>query len=290
MILTVIPTSIGGNSSSRGIFTNGSFESGTTGWTYSEYDTFGYGSGGTDTSWKTHGSYSYHLYIKPNSVTYIGEYFRIEQKVDLTGINAVVMDIKTGRLYLDYPSSSSWEYNYQVRIYIDKDIVWNTNNPKGSCPDEYKEFLGVVVDVSGYSGTHSFAFEMYETQKGTNMFGYTFEAWIDNIREVMPADVTVKPANLHFNSNAKYLNVRITDFPANPECSPVDIDGSTVKVEGFGTIVKFDKNVDSKYMGKVDRQIIMDAIGSPGDQIEIGVSGQLNDGTAFYGTCMVKAS
>ncbi len=290
MILTVIPTSIGSNSSSRGVFTNGGFESGTTGWTYSEKDTYGYYNGGTDTSWKTEGTNSYHLYVKPNSVTNIGEYCRIDQTVDLTGVGAIIMDIKTGRLYLDNPSSTTWEYNYQVRIYIDNTIVWSTTNSFGNCPDEYKTFLGANIDVSGYSGSCKFAFEMYETQKGTNMFGYTFEAWIDNIREAMPADVTVKPSNLHFNSNAKYLNVRVTDFPANPEKSPVDIAGSTVKVLDFGTILKFDKNVDSKYMGKVDRQIIMDAIGTPGDQIEIRVTGQLNDGSAFYGSCMVKAS
>ncbi len=290
MILTAIPSSIGGNSSSRGIFTNGSFESGTTGWTYSEKDTYGYYGGGTDTSWSTEGTNSYQLLVKPNSVTNIGEYCRIDQTVDLTGVGVIIMDIKTGQLYLNNPSSSSWEYNYQVRVYIDNDIVWKTTNSMGNCPDEYKTFLGVNIDVSGYSGSCKFAFEMYETQKGTNMFGYSFQAWADNIRVVMPADVTVKPSNLHFNSNAKYLNVRITDFPANPEETPVDIDGSTVKVEGFGTIVKFDKNVDSKFMGKVDRQIIMDAIGTPNNSYELGVSGELNDGTAFYGTCIVKAS
>ena len=200
------------------------------------------------------------------------------------------MDIKTGQLYLFVSNSPTWEYNYQIRIYIDNDVVWKTTNSWNNCPDEYKTFNGVNIDVSGYSGTCKFAYEMYETEKGTNKGGYTFEAWIDNIREVMPADVTVKPSNLHFNSNAKYLNVRITDFPANPEETPVDIDGSTVKVEGFGTIVKFDKNVDSKYMGKVDRQIIMDAIGAPNDSYELGVSGELNDGTSFYGSCIVKAS
>jgi hypothetical protein len=106
----------------------------------------------------------------------------------------------------------------------------------------------------------------------------------------LEATVEVKPSNLHFNSNAKFLNVRITGFPDDPTKSAVDIDGSTVSVMGFGTIVKYDKNVDSKYMGKVDRQIIMDAIGSPGQQIELKVTGQLNDGTSFTGTCYVKAS
>jgi hypothetical protein len=106
----------------------------------------------------------------------------------------------------------------------------------------------------------------------------------------LEAKVEVKPSNLHFNSNAKYLNVRITDFPDDPDKSPVDIDGSTVTVQGFGTIPKYDKNVDSKYMGKVDRQIILDAIGTPGEQIELSIRGNLYDGTPFSGKCYVRAS
>ncbi len=106
----------------------------------------------------------------------------------------------------------------------------------------------------------------------------------------IPAEVQVKPSNLHFNSNAKYLNVRVLDFPEDPDKSPVDIDGETVKVENVGTFLKFNKNVDSKFMGKVDRQIIMDAIGTPGNQIELEVSGKLNDGTGFSGIVYVKAS
>jgi len=125
---------------------------------------------------------------------------------------------------------------------------------------------------------------------GTQASNPVIYEWYVYEGDSLEAAVQVKPSNLHFNSNAKYLNVRITDFPDDPDKSPVDIDGSTVTVEGFGTIVKFDKNVDSKYMGKVDRQIIMDAIGTPGDQIELSVSGKLNDGTGFFGTCYVKAS
>lgn len=106
----------------------------------------------------------------------------------------------------------------------------------------------------------------------------------------IPAEVQVKPSNLHFNSNAKYLNVRVLDFPENPELSPVDIDGETVEVKNIGTILKFNKNVDSKFMGKVDRQVVMDAIGAPGNQIELTVEGELYDGTGFSGTVYVRAS
>ena len=86
-----------------------------------------------------------------------------------------------------------------------------------------------------------------------------------------------------------WVSFKVTGFPDNPEYTPRDVDGSTCAVQGVGANLKFGTWNDNKYIGKADRLAVEDAVGSPGAEVEVGVSGKLNDGTAFDGIAIIKA-
>jgi hypothetical protein len=105
----------------------------------------------------------------------------------------------------------------------------------------------------------------------------------------IPADVRLEPQSLNLDSNGNWMNVKVEGFPDNPEYTPMDVDGNTVKVAGADTNLKFGTWNDNKYIGKVDRLAVEDSIGTPGEEIEVSITGNLNDGTAFEGTAIIKA-
>jgi hypothetical protein len=305
MVLSIIPGSIGGNARSNGAFINPSYEMGTTGWTFGRWTdwtpTLSYWNGGLDSSWSTDGRYSYHLWCRPNSVTHArpaaghpADHAWIEQNVDLTGVDTITCDIKTGRLYLRYQWGPRWDYNFQVLICLDSwsNVLWATQKISGApSPDEHQTFLDVEVDVSAYNGVHKFIFELRETDNGTNMFGYQFDTWIDNIRTEggIAADVDLEPTSLNLDSKGNYVQFKIEGFPDDPNYTPRDVDPTTVKVEGVDADLKYGTFNNNRYIGKADRLLVEDAIGAPGEEVEVGISGALNDGTGFVGKATIKA-
>ena len=94
---------------------------------------------------------------------------------------------------------------------------------------------------------------------------------------------------MNLESNGNCVNVKIENFPENPEYSPLDVDGSTVAVAGTGVDLKFGTWNENRWIGKCDRLAVEDSIGAPGDEVEISVTGALNDGTAFLSTAVIKA-
>ncbi len=82
---------------------------------------------------------------------------------------------------------------------------------------------------------------------------------------------------------------KVEGFPDNSEHSPLNVDGTTLEVAGISADPKFNAYNENKYIGKVDRLAIEDAIGASGNEVEIGVSGNLNDGTGFSGIATIKA-
>jgi hypothetical protein len=105
----------------------------------------------------------------------------------------------------------------------------------------------------------------------------------------IPADVRLEPQSLNLDSNGNYVQFKVEGFPENPEYGPMDVDVSSVIVGGVGADLKYGTMNDNHAIGKCDRLLVEDAIGTPGDEVEVDVSGKLNDGTAFVGTAVIKA-
>lgn len=105
----------------------------------------------------------------------------------------------------------------------------------------------------------------------------------------IPATAEVEPKSLNLESMGNWMSFRITGFPDNPEYTPLDVDGTTCGVHGVGAELKFGTWNNNKYIGKADRLLIEDAIGAPGDEVELEVRGNLNDGTSLKGIATIRA-
>ena len=105
----------------------------------------------------------------------------------------------------------------------------------------------------------------------------------------IPADVKLEPQSLNLDSMGNYVSVKVEGFPDNPEYTPRDVDGSSCNVGGVGVDLKFGTWNNNRWIGKADRLLVEDAIGTPGDEVEVDISGKLNDGTGFTGKAVIKA-
>jgi hypothetical protein len=105
----------------------------------------------------------------------------------------------------------------------------------------------------------------------------------------IPADVRLEPQSLNLDSNGNFVSFKIEGFPENPEYGPMDVNVGSVMVENIGAEAKYGTTNNNHAIGKCDRLLLEDAIGAPGDDVEVGVSGTLNDNTAFVGTAVIKA-
>jgi hypothetical protein len=103
------------------------------------------------------------------------------------------------------------------------------------------------------------------------------------------ADVEFNPQALNLESNGNWIQFKVYGFPENPEYAHTDVDPTTCYVLGVGADLKFATYSDDAYIGKADRLLVEDAIGSPGAAVEIEVGGSLKDGTDFIGLTTIKA-
>lgn len=127
--------------------------------------------------------------------------------------------------------------------------------------------------VSGWYSRSYWDYFMYDTDPVTGI----------------PADVRIEPQTLNLDSMGNYVQVKVEGFPDNPEYSPLDVDETSVVVAGVGADLKFSTFNNNRFIGKADRLLVEDAIGAPGNEIEVDVKGKLNDGTAFIGKATIKA-
>jgi hypothetical protein len=131
-------------------------------------------------------------------------------------------------------------------------------------------------------------------QFGSTNRGNMVVPWTQNVAtwflgSGIPADVRMEPQSLNLDSNGNYVQFKVEGFPDNPEYGSMDVDGSTCAVAGVNADLKFGTYNDNKYIGKADRLLVEDAIGSPGEETEVQITGQLSDGTGFVGTAIIKA-
>ena len=108
-------------------------------------------------------------------------------------------------------------------------------------------------------------------------------------RELGSQEITIEPRTLNLDSKGNSVNIKIEGFTDNPNYSPLDIDTSTVKIENIECNLKYGTYNKDKYITKADRLALEDAIGAPGESIELEVSGYFYDGTPFKGTDTIKA-
>jgi hypothetical protein len=105
----------------------------------------------------------------------------------------------------------------------------------------------------------------------------------------IPAEVVMEPQSLNLDSNGNYVQFKVEGFPENPEHSPLDVDVSSCVVEGVGADLKFGTNNKNHAIGKADRLMVEDAIGAPGQEVEVNIKGKLTTGKSFKGTAIIKA-
>lgn len=147
---------------------------------------------------------------------------------------------------------------------------------------------GPIMDAdydSGLSRLYGWSFSAFS---GSAHNGYGVVTKFD-IGGGIPADVRMEPQSLNLESNGNWVNFKVENFPDNPEYSPLDVDPSQCTVGGAGADLKFATFNNNRYIGKADRLLVEDAIGSPGDEVEVDINGKLNDGTGFLGKAVIKA-
>ncbi|MCK5559082.1 MAG: hypothetical protein KAJ51_00750 [Thermoplasmata archaeon] len=103
------------------------------------------------------------------------------------------------------------------------------------------------------------------------------------------ATVDVDPDTLNLDSMGNWVTLRVLDFPENPEYEPSQVIDGTVILDNIGSDANGPSGPeDEYYMCKVDRLALEDAIGAPGDSIELEAEGDVAD-TSFKGTCEIRA-
>lgn len=127
----------------------------------------------------------------------------------------------------------------------------------------------------------------YPGQQSSNPCVY--EWYVYEGESGIPADVRLEPQSLNLDSNGNWVSLKVLGFPDNPEYSPLDVDGSSCTVGGVGAELKFGTWNDNKYIGKADRLLVEDSIGTPGNDVEVEVTGRLSDGTGFMGNAVINA-
>jgi hypothetical protein len=104
----------------------------------------------------------------------------------------------------------------------------------------------------------------------------------------IPAIVSMEPGSLNLDSNGNWVSFKVDSFPENPEYGPLDVDPTSCAVAGVGADLKFGTANNNHFIGKADRLMVEDAIGAPGEDVEVEISGKAA-GKSFKGTAIIKA-
>ena len=153
-------------------------------------------------------------------------------------------------------------------------------------------FIGgdIIVDRASDSGLtrlYSGSTGFYSTT-GSVGSNYGVNTKFDLEDSGIPADVIMNPQSLNLESNGNYVQFKVNYFPDNPEYDSNDVDPDTCMVAGVNADLKFVTYSENKYIGKADRLLVEDAIGAPGQEVEVEIKGALMDGTQFNGMAIIK--
>jgi hypothetical protein len=155
-------------------------------------------------------------------------------------------------------------------------------------PPYYSPGGGLAAGLDLEEEWHTdFATFLYMSQSNTPSPG-DFVKIFEGPEKGIPADVRIEPQSVNPDRQGNYMNVKVENFPENPEYGPCDIDGSTCKVSGIDCEVKWGTCNANRWIGKVDSELVCDLIPGPGDTCEFTVTGKIVGGPAFKGTCENK--
>jgi hypothetical protein len=198
--------------------------------------------------------YGYAIDVGPSGTAYVAGYAAYNS-VDYSDM-IVLAYTSTGSLKWDWwydgYSTSSSDYDYGRGIYVDAQEN---------------------IAATGYGYGESSNYDMIVA-----MFGSGIEA-----------TCIMDPQSLNLDSNGNWISFKVEGFPENPEYSPNDVDPATCSVGGIDADLKFGTHNNNHFIGKADRLLVEDAIGAPGEEVEVDVGGSLYDGTNFMGTATIKA-
>lgn len=235
---------------------------------------FGAGSGGS-------GRYNYYTYRVTNPTHPVNTDPNVLPSTWTSNFNNLIsyspsFIVNNGKEIVDTPQLPS-SYNMEV-------IVWEpAQDPRypGGPYDNYGKTVYVRTSYIDSFGS---------TNRGNMItpFEQNVATWFLGPGGI-PADVRLEPQSLNLDSNGNWVSLKVLGFPDNPEYTPRDVDGASCTVNGVSAYLKFGTWNDNKYIGKADRLLVEDAIGTPGDEVEVDINGKLNDGTSFAGIAIIKA-
>jgi hypothetical protein len=139
-----------------GSIQNPSFED-DTGWTYYESDS--YWTGEYTNSWATQGSRSFLIQIPINGCTYYPpahSYGEVYQDVDLTGISAILFDLRVRGWF--YAPGLGAEYYYSTEVWIGDTMLYSVEKQANGPID--LTYIDQTISTAGYNGVYRLTFRM----------------------------------------------------------------------------------------------------------------------------------
>jgi hypothetical protein len=284
-ILTIMLPTTAAPEEARGI-NNGGFEKGLTGWTVVRPYGY-YGSAGVHTYYYL--SYNQYRYIYPVDGDYFarvtGGHYSLWTSLRQT-FYANAGETLTG--WAAFKMTDYLPYNDNAAVNIYTSMGWQIAQPW------YRS--GSMVGSYGFSDWAEWKWSA--PASGT----YILELAARNNRDTaiaphgffdmesgIPASVEFEPQSLNLDSNGNYVQTKVVGFPENPEYTPYDVVPGSCEIAGIGVETKFDTANNNKFITKADRLLVEDAIGAPGEEVEVVINGNLQDGTNFAGSAFIKA-
>jgi hypothetical protein len=243
--------------------------------------------------WKTEGVRSTGLFSRYGRSFTAGNSQGICQLVDLTGMAALVFDV---RLAAYGSTVYTWFDNFEAAVLVDDRVLW-TQTADGTYVDQQ-------VNISQLPGLHRV--ELRSTAKNSGKFNVAYWVQWDNLRLVkMPEEtiiegvVDVDPNTLNLASQGKWITCYI-ELPDGYDVN--DIDAGTVTLENIGAytgeegwasagpsagnITDHDGDRVMERMVKFDRSAVGDVL-RPGP-VTVTVMAKLPNRTVMHATDAIK--
>jgi hypothetical protein len=199
--------------------------------------------------------------------------------------------------WMDFPLDNSFHWDSTSSLVIEYE--WDDLSGQslgwawgGSWTGGYNYIKGNVMVGNFLAGYATLLWSPFQSQTS----GSIYAPPNDNLPVIqiegnfgIPATIDVDPDTLNLDSMGNWVTVRILDFPEDPDYDPSQVVDGTVTLIDIGSDSNGPSGMEyDHYMCKVDRLALEDAIGAPGDSIELEAKGDVAD-TTFKGSCIIRA-
>jgi hypothetical protein len=266
MVLSTIPVTV----SEEGESSRGSLKT-----IYNEdFNTNNGGYSGTR-SWYWTGSYWYYPRAYGSRIQYV-----YSPTIDLS------KGTKSGEISFRYYQNYPWIMSTWMDISKDNGASWQNIHRSSR----------TGWNSATYSIADDYLVSTFRLRFGGGHPSYGWWGWTFGLDDVeikaevgIPAIVDVDPNTLNLDSMGNWVTVRVMDFPEDPSYDPSMVHDGTVTLEDIGADANGPSGMeDGYYMCKVDRLMLEDSIGAPGEAVELTVNGDVGD-TSFEGTNTIRA-